>query len=78
MTWIPAGDPQGLLVYMGGIVSPHDNNSTTAPQPLDEVFVYDATSNSWYKQKATGEVPQNRRQFCTDVAWAPDNSSFNM
>jgi len=77
MIWIPAGDPQGLLVYMGGIVSPH-NNSTTAPQPFDEIFVYDATGNSWSTQTATGEIPQNRRQFCVDVAWAPDNSSFNM
>ncbi|KAK2686234.1 hypothetical protein QWA68_014713, partial [Fusarium oxysporum] len=77
MIWIPAGDPQGLLVYMGGIVSPH-NNSTTAPQPFDEIFVYDATGNSWSTQTATGEIPQSRRQFCVDVAWAPDNSSFNI
>ncbi|KAJ4235501.1 hypothetical protein NW757_013501, partial [Fusarium falciforme] len=76
MVWIPAGDPQGLLVYMGGIVSTH-GNGTTAPQPFDKIFVYDATGNSWSTQTATGEIPQNRRQFCVDVAWAPDKSSFN-
>ncbi|KAF7554856.1 hypothetical protein G7Z17_g2617 [Cylindrodendrum hubeiense] len=40
MVWIPAGDTFGLLVYMGGLVSP--------------------------------------RQFCVDVAWAEDKSSFNI
>ncbi|KAH7111664.1 hypothetical protein B0J13DRAFT_461829 [Dactylonectria estremocensis] len=77
MVWIPAGDTNGLLVYMGGLVSPYDNE-TTAPQSLDEIFVYDTQDNRWSKQTATGETPQNRRQFCIDVAWAPDKSSFNI
>ncbi|KAF4443455.1 hypothetical protein F53441_11419 [Fusarium austroafricanum] len=77
MVWIPAGDARGLLVYMGGIVSPH-GNGTAAPQPFNEIFVFDATGNSWWTQTATGEIPQNRRQFCIDVAWAPDKSSFNI
>ncbi|KAM4061425.1 kelch motif domain-containing protein [Hirsutella rhossiliensis] len=77
MVWIPAGDTHGLLVYLGGIVSPY-GNSTTAPQPFDKIFVFDAQGNSWSTQTATGEIPQNRRQFCVDVAWAPDKSSFNI
>ncbi|KAJ6439168.1 telomere-associated RecQ helicase [Purpureocillium lavendulum] len=81
MVWIPAGDSLGLLIYMGGIVSPSGNgtgNGTVAPQPFDKVFVFDAKGNSWSTQTATGEIPQNRRQFCVDVAWAPDKSSFNI
>ncbi|KAJ0144351.1 Lignostilbene-alpha,beta-dioxygenase isozyme III [Fusarium oxysporum f. sp. albedinis] len=77
MVWIPAGDSLGLLVYLGGIVDPFGNN-TEAPQAFDEVFVFDAKGNSWSTQKTTGEIPQNRRQFCVDVAWAPDKSSFNI
>ncbi|KAI1034802.1 hypothetical protein LB504_004425 [Fusarium proliferatum] len=77
MVWIPAGDSLGLLVYLGGIVDPYGNN-TEAPQAFDEVFVFDAEGNSWSTQKTTGEIPQNRRQFCVDVAWAPDKSSFNI
>lgn len=77
MVWIPAGDPGGLLVYLGGIVST-DDNGTTAPQPLDEIFVFDAQGNTWAIQKATGDIPQNRAKFCMDVAWAPDKSSYNM
>ncbi|RFN44933.1 hypothetical protein FIE12Z_10828 [Fusarium flagelliforme] len=77
MVWIPAGDSLGLLVYLGGIVDPHGNN-TEAPQPFDEVFVFDANGNRWSTQTTTGEIPQNRRQFCVDVAWAPDKSTFNI
>ncbi|PVH94020.1 hypothetical protein DM02DRAFT_694321 [Periconia macrospinosa] len=77
MVWIPVGDYLGIIVYMGGMVMPYGND-TVAPQPLDEIFVFDAAGNSWSKQKATGQIPQNRRQFCIDVAWAPDKSSFNI
>ncbi|KAK6697134.1 hypothetical protein SNK05_013576 [Fusarium graminearum] len=77
MVWIPAGDSLGMLVYLGGIVDPYDNG-TEAPQPFDEVFVFDTVGNSWSTQKTTGIIPQNRRQFCIDVAWAPDKSTFNI
>jgi hypothetical protein len=77
MVWIPAGDSLGMLVYLGGIVDPY-GNGTEAPQPFDEIFVFDTVGNSWSTQKATGVIPQNRRQFCVDVAWAPDKSTFNM
>ncbi|KAK2616987.1 hypothetical protein QQS21_000076 [Conoideocrella luteorostrata] len=77
MVWIPAGDSLGLIVYMGGIIGPH-GNSTASPQSFDKILVFDATANSWSTQTATGEIPQNRRQFCIDVAWAPDKSSFNI
>ncbi|KAF5578896.1 hypothetical protein FPANT_9822 [Fusarium pseudoanthophilum] len=77
MVWIPAGDSLGLLVYLGGSVD-HYGNNTEAPQPLDEVFVFDAKGSSWSTQKTTGEILQNRGQFCVDVAWAPDKSSFNV
>ncbi|KFG82558.1 putative cell wall anchored protein [Metarhizium anisopliae] len=77
MVWIPAGDPRGLLVYLGGVVS-NSSNGTVEPQPLDKIFVFDASGDMWSTQTATGEIPQNRRKFCMDVAWAPDKSSFNI
>jgi hypothetical protein len=77
MVWIPAGDSGGLIVYFGGLVSPY-GNATTAAQPLDQIFVYDPSTSAWYTQTAVGEIPENRRRFCGDVAWAPDYSSYNM
>ena len=76
MVWIPAGDT-GVLVYFGGLVSPHGNGTAT-PQPLDKIFLYDPSTNAWETQTATGEIPDNRRQFSAGVAWAPDQSSYNM
>lgn len=76
MVWIPAGDT-GMLAYVGGLVSP-GSNGTATPQPLDEIFLYDPSANAWETQKATGEIPADRRQFCAGAAWAPDRSSYNM
>jgi hypothetical protein len=76
MTWIPAGDT-GLLIYFGGVVDPF-GNGTIAPQPMDKILVYYPSQNMWFTQTATGEVPQNRRLFSADAAWAPDRSSYNM
>jgi hypothetical protein len=75
MVWIPAGDT-GMLVYFGGIFDP--GNGTSAPQPMNKILVYDPSTNAWFTQTAIGEIPQNRRLFCADVAWAPDRSSYNM
>jgi hypothetical protein len=75
MVWIPTGDYPGMLVYLGGV---QNVNGTSSPQPFDQVFVYDTNGDQWSTQRATGVIPQNRRQFCMDVAWAPDKSSFNM
>jgi hypothetical protein len=77
MVWIPVGDSGGLIVYLGGIVSPYGNSTTTA-QTFDQILVYDPSTDAWYSQTAAGELPENRRRFCGDVAWAPDYSSFNM
>jgi hypothetical protein len=76
MVWIPAGDT-GIVVYFGGLVSPYGNGTAT-PQPLDEIFVYDPSTDIWETQKATGEIPVDRRRFCAGAAWAPDRSSYNM
>jgi len=75
MVWIPAGDT-GMLVYFGGIFD--QGNGTSAAQPMNKILVYDPSTNAWFTQTATGEVPENRRLFCADVAWAPDRSSYNM
>jgi hypothetical protein len=76
MVWIPAGDT-GLLVYFGGLVDPY-GNGTQSPQPMNKILVYDPSENTWYTQTAVGVIPQTRRRFCADVAWAPDQSSYNM
>ncbi|PKS11951.1 hypothetical protein jhhlp_001247 [Lomentospora prolificans] len=77
MVYIPAGDA-GMLVYLGGVQDKFGNGSVIQGQPMDEILLYDVLSFKWYKQKASGEVPDMRSRFCSGVAWAPDRSSYNI
>ena len=53
---------------------------------MDELDIFDVASlynsstpdGTWYKQKATGDIPPARIDHCTIVASAPDGSSHNM
>ncbi|KAM3072453.1 hypothetical protein ACMFMG_009254 [Clarireedia jacksonii] len=76
MLYIPASR-SGLLVYFGGIKTPY-NNGTVTSVPMSEIHIYDIQSSQWYKQTATGDVPEDRRRFCAGATWAPDQSSYNI
>jgi hypothetical protein len=76
LLYLPASDG-GLLVYFGGVVDA-GQNGTAGPQPLDTIFLYDILSSKWYTQRASGDVPGPRRRFCAGVAWAQNQSSYNM
>lgn len=41
-------------------------------------FLCDIAEAKWYQQKATGQVPGNRRKFCAGVVRAQDQSSYNI
>lgn len=45
---------------------------------LSEIFVYDIASSTWHLQKAKGDVPDPRTEFCAGVSAAPDDSSFQI
>jgi len=34
--------------------------------------------SKWYTQKASGDIPPNRRKFCGGSTWAKDQSSYNI
>lgn len=34
--------------------------------------------SKWYTQKATGQIPENRRKFCAGSTWTDDQSSYNI
>lgn len=53
---------------------------------MDQVDIFDVASyynastpaGTWYKQRATGDIPTRRLDHCLMSASAPDNSSHNM
>lgn len=61
MVFIPISD-EGMLVYFGGVQDQRINGSFVG-QPMDQILLYDVLSSTWYKQNATGTVPQMRRRF---------------
>ncbi|KAJ8109048.1 hypothetical protein OPT61_g7738 [Boeremia exigua] len=72
--YIPAS-ARGMLVYFGGVEQASPGNTSYAS--MSDIHVFDIASGRWYKQEAGGEVPQERRAFCSGVAWADDHSSYN-
>ena len=52
--------------------------------PMDTIDIFDIASmfgssdGTWFKQSATGDIPEPRVDHCLVVASAPDKSSHNM
>lgn len=45
---------------------------------MDSIQIYDIGKKMWYTQRASGSIPRDRYAFCTAVAVATDNSSYNI
>ena len=52
---------------------------------MDQIGIFDVaslykndTDSAWFSQKASGEIPDNRVDFCLTGISAPDNSSYNI
>jgi len=76
LVFLPVSD-SGVLVYFGGIEDSYRNGSFDAAN-MSTIHVYDMASSKWYTQTASGDIPDTRRQFCADVTWPDDQSSFNI
>ncbi|KAL2888299.1 Kelch repeat-containing protein [Ceratocystis lukuohia] len=76
MVYLPMSD-QGMLVYFGGVIDQFANGTIKA-QEMDSILLYDIANARWYTQRASGDIPGNRRRFCADAAWAKDRSSYNI
>ncbi|KAG9190663.1 hypothetical protein G6011_08751 [Alternaria panax] len=76
LLFLPVSD-SGLLIYFGGIEDSYRNGSFDAAN-MSIIHIYDMASSKWYTQTASGDIPDTRRQFCADVTWPDDQSSFNI
>lgn len=60
MHFVPSFGPNGLFLMLGG-----DNASgLTTKYSFAEIKLYDAATQLWYNQTATGNVPRGRQEFC--------------
>ncbi|KAI1380774.1 hypothetical protein F4677DRAFT_441107 [Hypoxylon crocopeplum] len=72
----------GVLVAFGGYQTAYRGTEFASwdwdRRPFSDIFIYDIFSNVWYTQKATGDLPSPRTEFCAGVSAAPDDSSFQI
>ena len=62
----------GILVAFGGYNTTHRGTQfgpgwNWNQRPLNQIFVYDIFSNTWYLMHATGDIPPLRAEFCSGV-----------
>ncbi|MCJ1463896.1 hypothetical protein MMC07_002505 [Pseudocyphellaria aurata] len=62
MHYVPSFGPDGLFVVMGGDDVWHSNY--TSLTDLTTVSIYDPSSQQWFNQTTTGNIPQPRKEFC--------------
>ncbi|KAK4983980.1 hypothetical protein LTR50_006890 [Elasticomyces elasticus] len=90
MEYVPGLGSNGILVYVGvsyKSIDELDSEETPNYIPMDYVDIFDLghlydhgndSTGGWYKQKATGDIPPKRAEFCSVLASALDNSSHNI
>ncbi|EAW07453.1 putative cell wall anchored protein [Aspergillus clavatus NRRL 1] len=88
MVYIPGIGPKGILVAIGGITKPTSDDSASSEGsyvPFQEIDIFDISSvfegddnGLWYTQKASGDIPAGRSDFCIVSVSAKDNSSHNI
>lgn len=68
----------GTLITIGGYY--RDTNVSTESGPnfelrdMSTIGVYDVSSSTWYNVTSTGDIPEDRANFCAAVSAAPDYS----
>ncbi|KAN0079188.1 hypothetical protein V8E54_004402 [Elaphomyces granulatus] len=90
LVWIPVSQ-SGVLIAIGGVlysdamVSGPNLTATqaaasnqTSPTFMQTVPVYDIANKQWYMQQTSGDIPPQLTLFCSVVATAADNSSYNV
>lgn len=62
MHYVPSFGPDGLFVVIGGDDFWHsDFESLTS---IETISIYDPSSERWFNQTTTGNIPQPRKDFC--------------
>ena len=87
VTLIESLGSEGVLVAFGGVMNTpgtptglgdEDLADPTMHWQLNNISVYDISSQKWYQQSATGDVPPWRYVGCSVVVSAPDKSSYSI
>lgn len=64
MHYVPSFGPEGLFVVMGGDDFWHPDDPVESLRDLKTISIYDPSSEQWFNQTTTGDIPQPRMEFC--------------
>lgn len=78
--YVPTWGPAGLLVAFGGQTSASLSTFVdgTAYLPMSDIALFDPSTQLWYHQKATGDVPTQRDRFCVVGISSDIKSTYGM
>lgn len=65
MVYVPNFGDQGVLVVLGGDQVGKNEPGFDALLNFSSIAVYDVASGSWYDQATSGNIPEDRKEFCT-------------
>jgi len=80
--YVPNFGDSGFIAYVGGdiptSISTFGYESGTDLADMSVITLYDIASKTFYQQKATGDIPPPRSEFCMVGTESLDKSSFEM
>ncbi|KAI9800238.1 MAG: hypothetical protein M1825_004222 [Sarcosagium campestre] len=79
MEFVPNFGSKGLFVMLGGATGGLDSYyAGNEMATFDNITVYDPSTQKWYSQKATGDIPEPRYGHCSAGAMPADKSSYEI
>lgn len=77
MMYIPNFGDDGIVLVFGGDQVGKNTPYSDSLLSFSTVAVYDITSGNWYDQETSGDVPENRKEFCS-TGIASTNNTFEI
>lgn len=75
MHYVPSFGPDGLFIVMGGDDFWHSDAEHLTD--LETISIYDPSSEQWFNQTTTGNIPQPRKEFCL-AGIESNNATYEM
>lgn len=78
--YLPTWGSAGLVAVFGGQTTTNRTDFTDGGNYLSmsNISLFDVSSQSWYYQQSTGDIPSQRDRFCVVGASGGDKSSFEI
>jgi hypothetical protein len=77
MHYVPNFGPQGMVITFGGDQVGKTKPGVDSLLSMDTVQIFDPATGDWYEQTVTGNIPEQRKEFCT-TGVASNNKTYEI